>query len=446
MANEMAVKQPGEVAALIREQMNVWKRQWQELIQALEQKGADTQFSVGSPAAESGLAEVESRLGIRLPQELRSLLKEGAGQAYVYWSLPDAAILPFEVSGGLGWDMDQLDFFVSNEEEYTGEQQRYLSFHLAGNGDELLLDLHSASGTAVVHWAHETAEYLLLALSVTEFVDKITALGCVGAEEWQYPEFCSESGLDLEKQASRQWRAWLHEYLTLTLGQAQKELPLLLRYAEMFGTDQEIAEAFGQYNAGEVLQAFLNRAEQERNSQNKEAILCLAGDVLKEQAADFVRSLWSETSSVKVSRSTLAYLSVQCLPGDEGLEHVFRMLEVSATPAKPSGYMANSLLQNFHSQRVLVWMEDKVAFPYGGWDALYVHSQPAPSDIVQWLGGSDVQRQIVIAAFPALYDKGAGSFGRAELLQIRSLLEQALEEAVLKKEKQAVRDALGRLP
>ncbi|MNN99382.1 hypothetical protein D3C81_2190090 [compost metagenome] len=64
---------------------------------------------------------------------------------------------------------------------------------------------------------------------------------------------------------------------------------------------------------------------------------------------------------------------------------------------------------------------------------------------MQWLGGSDVQRQIVIAAFPALYDKGAGIFSPAELRQIRSLLEQALEEAVLKKEKQAVRDALGRL-
>ncbi|MNO27283.1 SMI1 / KNR4 family protein [compost metagenome] len=429
----------------MKEQMNAWKRQWQELIQALEQKGADTQFSAGPPAAESGLHEMESRLGIRLPQELRSLLKEGAGNVYVYWSLPDTAVLPFEVSGELGWDVDQLDFFASTGEEDAGEQQRYLSFHPAGNGDELLLDLHSASGTAVVHWAHETAEYLLLAPSVTEFIDKITVLGCVGAEEWQYPEFCSEAGLDPEKPGSRQWRAWLHEYLTLTLGQARNELPLLLRYAEMFGTDQETAESFGQYNADEVLQAFLKRAEEERNSHNKEAILCLAGDVLKEQAADFVRSLWSETPSLEVSRSTLAYLSAHCLPEDEGLERVFRMLDESAKVEKLSGYAANSLLQNFHNRRVLGWMEDKIAFPYGGWDTLYVHSQPTPSDIVQWLGGSDVQRQIVIAAFPALYDKGAGIFSPAELRQIRSLLEQALEEAVLKKEKQAVRDALGRL-
>ncbi|QQZ59132.1 SMI1/KNR4 family protein [Paenibacillus sonchi] len=430
----------------MKEQMAAWKRQWQELIQALEQKGADTQFNAGPPAAESGLAETELRLGIRLPQELRTLLKEGAGQAYVYWNLPDTALLPFEVSGELGWDADRLDFFVPPGEEDSGETQRYLSFHPAGNGDELLLDLHSASGTAVVHWAHETAEYLFLAPSITEFIDKITALGCVGAEEWQYPEFCGEAGLDPEKPASRQWMAWLNEYLTLTLAQAQKELPLLLRYAEMFGMAQETAEAFGRYHAEEVLQAFLERAGQERDSSKKEAILCLAGDALKEKAAEFVRSLWSGTSSLAVSRSTLAYLSAHCLPEDEGLERVFCLLEGLAETQQLSGYQANSLLQDFHSRRVIGWMEDKTAFPYGGWDTLFVLSQPAPSDIIQWLGGSDVQRQIVIAAFPVLYDNtGATFFSAAELRQIRNLLEQALDEAVLKKEKQAVRDALGRL-
>ncbi|SDK92403.1 SMI1/KNR4 family protein [Paenibacillus jilunlii] len=430
----------------MKEQMNAWKRQWQGLIQALEQKGADTRFSACPPAAESELAEVESRLGIRLPQELSSLLKEGAGKVYVYWNLPDTAILPFEVSGELGWDADRLDFFVPPGEEDSRETQRYLSFHPAGNGDELLLDLHSASGTAVVHWAHETAEYLLLAPSITEFIDKITALGCVGAEEWQYPEFCGEAGLDPEKPASRQWMAWLNEYITLTLPQAQKKLPLLLRYAEMFGIDPETVGAFGNYNADEVLQAFLERAGQERDSHTKEAILSLAGDVLKEKAAEFVRSLWSETPSLEVGRGTLAYLSAQCLPEDEGLERVFRLLEELASTQKLSGYQANSLLQDFHSRRVLGWMEDKVAFPYGGWDTLYVQSQPTPSDIIQWLGGSDVQRQIVIAAFPVWYDNTGAKFSSApELLQIRNLLEQALDEAVLKKEKQAVRDALGRL-
>ncbi|AIQ68101.1 SMI1/KNR4 family protein [Paenibacillus graminis] len=430
----------------MKEQMNVWKRQWQELIQALGQKGANTRFNVGPPAAESRLAGVEARLGIRLPLELRSLLKEGAGKAYVYWNLPDAAILPFEVSGELGWDADQLDFFVTPDEEDSGETQRYLSLHPAGNGDELLLDLHSASETAVVHWAHETAEYLLLAPKITDFIGKVTALGCVGAEEWQYPEFCGEAGLDPEKPASRQWMAWLNEYLTLTLAQAQKELSLLLRYAEMFGMDQETAEAFGRYDADEVLQAFLDRAGQERDSHNKEAILCLAGDVLKEKAADLVRSIWAETLPLEVSRSTLAYLSAHCLPEDEGLERVFRLLEQLAATQKLSGYQANSLLQDFHSRRVLGWMEDKIAFPYDGWDTLYVHSQPTPSDIVMWLGGSDVQRQIVIAAFPVLYSNtGAEVFSPAELQQIRCLLEQALDEAVLKKEKQAVRDALGLL-
>ncbi|KWX87570.1 hypothetical protein AMQ83_12275, partial [Paenibacillus riograndensis] len=240
------------------------------------------------------------------------------------------------------------------------------------------------------HWAHATAEYLLLAPSIMEVIDKITALGCVGAEEWEYHEFCGEAGLDAEKRARRQWMDWLNEYLTLTLAQAQKELPLLLRFAEMFGMPKETAEAFGRYHAEEVLQAFLERAGQERDSSQKEAILCLAGDALKDKAAEFVRSLWSGTPSLEVSRSTLAYLSAHCLPEDEGLERVFRLLEGLAETQKLSGYQANSLLQNFHSRRGIGWMEDKTAVPYGGWDTIYVTWPPAPSGIVHGVGGGDV--------------------------------------------------------
>ncbi|KWX81273.1 hypothetical protein AMQ83_34875, partial [Paenibacillus riograndensis] len=125
----------------MKEQMDAWKRQWQELIQALEQKGADTRLYAGPPAPESGLAEVELRLGIRLPQELRSLLKEGAGQAYVYWNLPDAALLPFAVSGDLGWDADRLEFFVPPGQDNAGGTQRDLRFHPAGHGLRPRLDL-----------------------------------------------------------------------------------------------------------------------------------------------------------------------------------------------------------------------------------------------------------------------------------------------------------------
>ncbi|MHA6529659.1 SMI1/KNR4 family protein [Paenibacillus sp. BAC0078] len=362
----------------MKSQMDIWKRQWEELIEELGRQGADTRLNIGPPAMEGELAEAEFRLGIRLPDELRSLLREGAGQAYVYWSLPDEAILPFEVSGEVGWAVEHLEFFAFTEED-SDENQRYLNFHTAGNGDELLLDLHSPSGTAVVHWAHETAEYLLLAPSFTEFLDRVTALGCVGAEEWQYPGFCGKAGLDPELPTSRQWRAWLHQYLTLTLEQAQNDLNSLLLYTEMFGTDKETTEAFAQYNAEEVLQAFVRRASHEQSGSNKEAIICLAGEVLGQQAAGFVRSLWSGAPPVAISRSSLAYLSALCLPEGEGLERVLTMLESSAQAQKLSGYEANSLLQFFHSRRVLDWMEDKVAYPYDGWDSLYAHSQPSPS-------------------------------------------------------------------
>lgn len=428
----------------MKHRMDKWKRQWQWLVQALEQKGAKTFITIDHPAPEEGIAEAETRLGMRLPEDFRSLLKDGSGKVLVYWSLPCGTIKPFDVSGEIGWGTDQLGFFDFADEEMEGQRQ-YLTFHLAGNGDELLLDLGSPSGTSVVHWAHETAEFRILAPSMTAFVDRITELGCVGAEEWQYPYFCGEFGLDPESGYSRRWKAWLHQYLTLTLEQAQEELPLLITYTEMNRLDKEVAEAFARYDGEAVLQAWLKRARAEQDPDNIDALIRCAGDILKEEASDFVRSLWSEAPAVKVSHSLRAYLSARCLPEGEGLKLVLETLDASTKQNKLSGYEANSLLQPFGSRRVLEWMEDKVSFPYGGWDTLYVHSRPSVSDIVHWLSAKDVQRQIVISALSSLPEDYVLFISHVDAQQVRSLLEQALGTAVLKKEKQAVRDALERL-
>ncbi|NUU62071.1 SMI1/KNR4 family protein [Paenibacillus sp. JW14] len=429
---------------MMKHKLDTWKRQWQWLVQALEQKGASTFITIDPPAPEREIAEAESRLRIQLPEEFRSLLKDGSGKVLVYWSLPCETIKPFDVSGEIGWGTDQLCFSDFADEEMEG-QRRYLTFHVAGNGDELLLDLGSPSGTSVVHWAHETAEFRLLAPSITAFVDRVTELGCVGAEEWQYPYFCGEFGLDLESGNSKRWKAWLNQYLTLSLEQAQEELPLLITYTEMNGVDKEVAAAFARYDGEAVLQAWLKRASAEQDPNQIESLMCFAGDVLKEKAADVVRSLWSEAPAVKVSPSTRAYLSARCLPEGEGLNQVLEMLDVSAKQNKLSGYEANSLLQHFGSRRVLEWMEEKVSFPYNGWDTLYVHSQPSVSDILHWLSGKDVQRQIVISALSSLPEDYVLFHSDVDAQQVRSLLEQALDTAVLKKEKQVIRKALERL-
>ncbi|MFF2908438.1 SMI1/KNR4 family protein [Paenibacillus sp. NPDC057934] len=428
----------------MKQKMDSWKRRWLWLVQALELKGASTFISIDPPAQEQEIAEVESRLRIQLPEEFRSLLMDGSGKVLVYWSLPCETIKPFDVSGEIGWGTDQLCFSDFADEEMEA-QRRYLTFHVAGNGDELLLDLSSPSGTSVVHWAHETAEFRLLAPTMTAFVDRVTELGCVGAEEWQYPYFCGEFGLDLESENSRRWKAWLHQYLTLTLEQAQEELSLLITYTEMNGVDKKVGAAFARYDGEEVLRAWLKRAKAEEDLNQIDALMCCAGDILKENAADLVRSLWSEAPAVNVSHSIRAYLSARCLPEGEGLKRVLEMLDASAKQNKLSGYEANSVLQPFGSRRVLEWMEDKVSFPYSGWDTLYVHSQPSVSDIVHWLSAKDVQRQIVISALSILPEDYVLFNSDVEAQQVRNLLEQALDTAVLKKEKQAIRKALEKL-
>ena len=245
-------------------------------------------------------------------------------------------------------------------------------FHAARNGDELLLDLASPDGQpSVVSWGHETGEFRLLAPSLGDFLDRATALGCIGADEQQYIDFCDESGLNPAGGNSRRWSFWLRQYLTLPLVQARLELPQLILYTEMHGAGQEVLEGYRQFSPQAVLAAWLLRIRGEQESSIREKLLRIVGDVCGGHAAAWVRSLWTGAAPDAVSSHTRAYLSAACLPGDEGLQLVFDELELRGKQSRLSGYEGNGLLKPFRSRKVIGWMEDKAAFPFGGWDELF---------------------------------------------------------------------------
>lgn len=424
-----------------------WQSQWSELLESLRNKGADVFHTWEPPVTEKQLAELEQKLGVALPDELKQALAV-ASEAWMGWTLQHTSLVPFDANGDWGWSfqtLDWLDLWMVEDADPT----RYLAFYHAHNGDSLVLDMQvQPQQPAVLSWNHETGEFQFLAPSLSEFLERVTMLYGIGAESWQYEPFVDYSGLNMNHPHTLQWRKWMDDYLHLTLEKANGTLEGLIRYAQMSGeADEPLRAAFAAYEPELVLQAWQERIEQESDRGVREALMEYAGDICGSYAADWVRSLWKANSGERVNASILAYLTARCLPEQEGLALVFTELEQMEQTSRLNGYTACAWLKPFTSRKVIEWMflGQRVSYPYDGWDRLFACSAPSAEDIWQWLGGSTVQQQVVISALAMLENVQTIFPEQAQLQHTLGLLEQQLDKAVTKKEKNLVNGAVHAL-
>ncbi|MEW4370779.1 SMI1/KNR4 family protein [Paenibacillus kandeliae] len=423
-----------------------WRQQSETVVEQLKQRGADTAFHFKSVADVQQVEQIEQQLELTLPTELRELLITGASEVSVIWYLPSEQMVPFGLAGDVGWSLEVLDFVeMWSEDEHSPEQRRYLIFYHAGNGDSLVLDLNDAERPAVLSWNHETGEFQLLASSLTAFLQRITALYGIGAESWQYEHFVDHSGLNIHCAHAQRWRQWMHDYVHLTLEQASQQLESLIRYAEMNDShDLALQQAFAAFPPQEVLAAWIKRIQQETDTHLRNGLMEHTASICGAVAADWVRELWAAPLDQRINSAVLAYMTAHCLPEQEGLQRIYAELEQMEQSGRLSGYMANSWLKPFHSREVLNWMwqDKRVSYPYDGWDRLFACSEPAVEDIWQWLGGSTVQRQVVMSAL-AMIENVQTMFHEPDQIQhTLELLTHQLEKAVTKKEKNLVNCAI----
>jgi len=419
--------------------MQIWIDRWTQLLKQLEQQGAWIHpLEIKPMATVHELSMIEMRLGVPIPSEFRDVLLHCSRQVGVYWSLPDEALLPIELEdtplGHFGWSLEELEFPDFGGDSDNAKEQLYLQFHTAGNGDALLIKIENGS---VWYWSHEEGEFDLLAWSFNDYIEKVTTLGCIGADCGQHRQFCSEDGFDISLDNSQIWLKWFEQYLTTTWNQAMYHLDSLLIYVSMHGVKEaKVQKAFTRYDSEKVCAVLRNKIEQSRPLADKEAWCKVLVKVCTTEASDWVRTLWGNQNDMPTCIRD--YLTAYCLPKEEGLFLVLQDIEQGRIDA----YTALHRLRHFHSPKTITWMKRYVSFPIDGWDMLLVESHPSAETLFEWLNGSEVERLIAIRAVCQMLQQGIKLTTPVDREKWLPLLTFWKDNEVLRKHKQLFNQAL----
>ncbi|WP_312117236.1 SMI1/KNR4 family protein [Brevibacillus reuszeri] len=363
--------------------------QWISILERIKMTdGEIIELIADAPATEQEILSVEAKLGIQLPKDFKQVLMEWSKHLYFRWMLSDEVILPDEFreifSGEVGWNLEWLQYWGEDiaKEEYASSLAGKLTFFHVGNGDYLALDVQHDSEAPVVYWDHETDEATLLAASFSDYVNKMTELGCIGAEMWQYECFIGSNGIETNTDIAHRWRAWFQTFLSLRFEDARGSLDSIIPYILYHGAvNSREVSALQSFRHDEILHHVQKRLSTCTPKETK-ALCMIVGEAVKEDAEEWVRELWTEPGTIDpVDRS---YLTARCLPHDEAYQLLVNFVE-EASGKEIEGYEALRHLSALESNRVITWLEKNCRLPAtNGWAALFAISKPSWDDLHHW--------------------------------------------------------------
>lgn len=176
-----------------------WSLRWAAAAEACAAKGGEIRpLRKERPATESEVADIERRLGIRLPFSLRRVLLGYARQLEFSWWLPKPARPPHPFrgifSGGCNWSVDRLTrcgdrqngwpggLFPDPNHPYDRVWHGKLTVTEVPNGDFIGIDLEDGDDGSVYYLSHDDGEGhgYHLGENFIDFVDRFSLLGCPG--------------------------------------------------------------------------------------------------------------------------------------------------------------------------------------------------------------------------------------------------------------------------
>jgi hypothetical protein len=194
-------------------------------------------FDIAPPAKELDIFAVENQIGFRFPESFRNVLLKYSAAVRIEWELPEKIDLPGEFrdifAGECRWNLVDLPSlqaehcnwitkcFSNPNDPYDRVWHNKFPILEIGNGDMLGIELGTPDNQAVVYLSHEDSfiHGYRLGRDFEDYLDRLSLLGCVGSEDWQfYPflfdpdakeyPFVRNSMLQTQSEKAKKWRSW----------------------------------------------------------------------------------------------------------------------------------------------------------------------------------------------------------------------------------------------
>lgn len=202
-----------------------------------EGKSQPPRLNVATPATEVEVAEVERQLGLAIPPSFRRMLLAYSARVDIQWQLPHSTEIEWQSqdsgrpgwyhqiwAGECRWDLYELvklqaiykgwlaDCWTDPDDWYGGVWYNKFPFLEVGNGDLVAIEMGVPDCEAVVFLSHDDGEGhgYWLGADFEDYVDRLSRLGCPGAEDdgWIVFTAGSRSLLLPDGDNARQWRDW----------------------------------------------------------------------------------------------------------------------------------------------------------------------------------------------------------------------------------------------
>ena len=180
------------------------------------------------PASEKYVTEIEAKLGMKLPVSFRSVVTQFASKLSFRWSLPDNCSLTKEKRdfylqsyGHCDWNLDAITVRELNEiadayeglgvsqeemDDVIGPGKVKFQFDSGGDGTTIVMDCTGGAEAKVLCIDHEAGKLIELGDSFADYLDRITAIGCVGLEHFTLEGFSTDRKLDINCTKARNHR------------------------------------------------------------------------------------------------------------------------------------------------------------------------------------------------------------------------------------------------
>lgn len=185
-----------------------WIKKWDKTLHAVSQLGGEIEPCViQDKATKEELLRVEQVLGYPIPMSFKTVLETFSSEVSMRWFFHSDYELDGDLSGIFSgvcyWSLHEL--LKINEEKnewvrmcFSDEKDTYnrvwhnkLAFQEVGNGDFIAIDLTADAYESVVYLSHDgdTSNGMVLGHDFTDYVTRISEIGCCGPEDWQLMPF-----------------------------------------------------------------------------------------------------------------------------------------------------------------------------------------------------------------------------------------------------------------